>query len=143
MVRIGCDIGGVVKELTSQNQIPNALNSLNKLLESNEIIFISKCRDNYMQLTKQWLEINSLDKIPIYFCDTYSGKIEIARREKISVMIDDKLQVLSTFPESIIKIWLCDDQKKITGAKKYQQDLLKSVKLVNCWDDIVTIIMNL
>jgi hypothetical protein len=55
-------------------------------------------------------------------------------------MIDDRMQVLSTFPSSIIKIWFCLDPKKIEGAKKYQPDFINSVRIARSWKEIVELV---
>ena len=86
---------------------------------------------------------NKLDKFPTYFCYEFGDKIGIAVDHRVAVMIDDKLQVLKTFNENIIKIWFCDDQKKIDGMRKYQPELLNSVRLAYNWNQVLDIIDNM
>ena len=65
---------------------------------------------------KNWLEVHSLDSIPIYFCRGNRDKLEIGSRLQINVMIDDKSQVLSLFPETVKKLWFNPEKAKIDGA---------------------------
>ena len=51
-----------------------------------------------------------------YFSELYSEKVEIAAKNNVAIMIDDKIQVLSKFSDETLKIWLCDDEKKISGT---------------------------
>jgi hypothetical protein len=78
-----------------------------------------------------------LDKIKVYFCDSYEDKVKIATKCNVDVMIDDKIKVLNCFGDQTKKIWLCDDDKKITGANKYQPDLLEKLKVARQWHDIL------
>jgi hypothetical protein len=48
-------------------------------------------------------------------------------------MIDDKLQVFREIPNTINKIWLCNDLNKINGAYKYQPDEVSKVTICNDW----------
>lgn len=139
-MKIGCDIGGVIKQLTSDDEIPNAIKSINELAKSHEVIFISKCGDSFKKRTEDWLESKKLH-MKIIFCKDYDDKVKIATLLGITVMIDDKLQVLRTFPDNITKIWLCDDQKRIAGTRKHQPELLETIKLANTWDDIMLILV--
>ena len=129
---IGCDIGGVVKEMTSSNSIPNSIESI-KILEEQgfNIIFISKCKKNFQKTILDWLEQNNL-KNPIYFCEEYFEKCALCVKYKVDYMIDDKLQVFREIPDNIKKIWLCNDEKKILGAKKFQPDEI--LKVYICFD---------
>jgi uncharacterized HAD superfamily protein len=137
---IACDIGGVVKNLTTDDAIDDAIVSVLKLAEKNTIIFISKCKKLYEEKTKLWLIANKLDHFKIYFCEDYEGKIKIAEKEKVEIMIDDKIQVLVTFPKSILKIWFCNDQQKINGTIKYQPDFFASVSIAKNWCDVMEIL---
>ncbi len=55
-------------------------------------------------------------------------------------MIDDKLQVFREIPNNIKKIWLCDDKKKILGAKKFQPDKLSRVNICSDWNEIIILV---
>jgi 3-phosphoglycerate kinase len=137
---IGCDIGGVVKEMNSDNSIKNSIESI-KLLEEKgyKIIFISKCGENFQKSIIEWLKQNQLNN-KIYFCKEYSQKCALCIENKVNYMIDDKLQVFREIPNSIKKIWLCDDEKKINGAKKFQPNELLNVSICSDWNEIVDLI---
>ena len=57
-------------------------------------------------------------------------------------MIDDKLQVFRKTPNNIQKIWLCNDIKKISGAKKFQPNEVSNVNICSDWNEIVNLIIN-
>lgn len=137
---IGCDIGGVVKEMISDDPIYGAIETI-KNLEKNghEVIFISKCKKNFQQILSAWLKNNNLPN-KVYFCEEYSEKCAICINLKVNYMIDDKLQVFKEIPESINKIWLCNDYNKINGAKKYQPDEVNKVNICNNWTEISNLI---
>lgn len=139
---IACDIGGVIKNQINDEPIESAVECLIKLSQSpsNAIIFISKCKDSYKQKSNMWLEQYNLSHIRAYYCLEYDEKIKIANDNNVNVMIDDKMQVLRSFPMSITKIWFCSDPKKIEGAQKFQPDFLNSVRIARSWEEIMEII---
>ena len=96
-LKIGCDIGGVIRDLVSENPITDSIKSINKLLVTHKVVFISKCKEKYKDKSFKWLKENNLSSIPVYFCLEYADKVNIASDEKINVMIDDRLQVLKNF----------------------------------------------
>jgi hypothetical protein len=139
---IGCDIGGVVKEMISDLPISNSIESIRQLEEDgNQVIFISKCGEKFQKIILDWLKQNDL-KNKIYFCNEYSEKCAICIGLKVNFMIDDKLQVFREIPTTIKKIWLCDDYKKISGAKKFQPDEVSSVSVCSNWNEIYNLIVN-
>lgn len=134
---IGCDIGGVMRDLLTEEPIIDAIESLENLSKKNyKIIFISKCKEAYKIRSTDWLKSQNLDHFEVYYCLDYSGKNKIALEQNVSMMIDDKMQVLSRLDPRIFKIWFCDDSKKIEGAKKYQTDLWNSVHLARNWTEV-------
>lgn len=139
---IACDIGGVIRNNVDDEPIENAVESVIKLAEnpSNRVIIISKCKDSYKQGSIEWLEKHNLSHIPTYYCLEYGEKVKIANDNNVNIMIDDRMQILSTFPSSIIKIWFCSDTKKIEGAKKFQPDYFHSVRIAGSWIDVLEII---
>jgi len=139
---IGCDIGGVVKEMTSEQPILNSLETIDELEKlGHEIIFISKCKENFQKNILDWLKLNNLNKNKIYFCNEYSEKCALCKKLNCDYMIDDKLQVFREMPNNINKIWLCDDLKKINGAKKFQSDEVKLVTICSNWIEILNLII--
>ncbi|AYV82539.1 MAG: hypothetical protein Hyperionvirus1_118 [Hyperionvirus sp.] len=142
-MKIGCDIGGVLKEMISDEPIVDALETIRKLVElKHQIILISKCKEGYRTYIQEWLKEHKLDNLEVYYCDEYGEKIDIGMKEKIDVMIDDKIQVLNSFERNrdIKKIWFCCDSKKINGAKKYQSELLKNIFIAGDWKIVFEII---
>jgi uncharacterized HAD superfamily protein len=139
---IACDIGGVVKNHVNDEPIEDAIESVIKLSEdtSNQVIFISRCKDSYKEKSNNWLQKYNLSRIKAYYCLEYNEKVQIAHDNRVNVMIDDRMQVLRTFPTSIIKIWLCSDPKKIEGAQKFQPDFVDSVRLAQSWREIIDLI---
>jgi uncharacterized HAD superfamily protein len=139
---IACDIGGVIKNHVNDQPIENAVESVIKLSEntSNMVIFISKCNDKYKEKSTMWLEQHNLSHIRTYYCLEYGEKVKIANDNNVNIMIDDRMQVLSTFPSSIIKIWFCSDPKKIEGAKKFQPDFINSVRLARSWTEVIELV---
>ncbi len=138
---IGCDIGGVIKNLISNQPIPLAIDTLHQLmLNDHQIILISKCGHNYQTSTIQWLKDYQLDHIPVIFCLSYEDKVEIAKLHQVQVMIDDKIQVLKSFPTTINKVWFCDDEQKIKGTRKFQPDLMANLHLTRSWNEIYHVI---
>jgi len=141
---IGCDIGGVIRDLVSEEPIEEGVLTLKDLHASNyKIVFISKCKESYAAKSKNWLSSQGLDQFLVFFCLDYEGKSEIARREKVRIMIDDKIQVLTKLDKKVFKIWLCSDDKRIEGAKKFQPDFFAEVHLARNWSEIREIIRNL
>lgn len=137
---IGCDIGGVVKEMTSDDPIINSIESIRQLEEQgHQVIFISKCKENFQKTILDWLHQYQL-KNKIYFCNEYAEKCIICIGLKVNYMIDDKLQVFREIPNNIKKIWLCDDKKKILGAKKFQPDELSRVNICSDWNEIIKLV---
>ena len=142
-MKIGCDIGGVIKEMTSDNPIKGSIETINQLLkEGHSIVLISKCSETFRKQIDAWLKQYGLDHIEVKYCKEYSEKINIAQKLGIDVMIDDKIQVLQSFAQNpnITKIWFCDDEKKIKGTHKYQPELLKTMKFAKNWEMVMKII---
>lgn len=139
---IACDIGGVIKDHRTDEPIENALESIAQLSEnpSNRVIFISKCKDNFKEKSIEWMKMHNLSHIPTYYCLEYGDKVQIAHDHHVNIMIDDRMNVLSTFPPSIVKIWFCSDTKKIEGAKKFQPDYVSSVRLARNWPEVVELV---
>jgi hypothetical protein len=67
----------------------------------------------------------------------YDDKVKIANDNNVNIMIDDRMQVLRTFPSSILKIWFCSDPKKILGAQTFQPDFINSVHIAQTWEEII------
>lgn len=137
---IGCDIGGVVKELTTDNPINGAIDAIKNLEQNGHtIIFISKCKKNFQQILSEWLQNNGLIN-KVYFCEEYKEKCAICVKQNVNYMIDDKLQVFRDIPNTINKIWLCDNINKINGAYKYQPEEVKKVNICSDWNNILCLI---
>ena len=135
---IGCDIGGVVKEMNSNQPLPGALPALAHLQLHCDVVFVSKCSETYSRITREWLSENSLEHVPIFFCEDYEGKLPICAANRISIMIDDKIKVLKFFPATFTKIWLCDDDQKIMGLQQHDPMVFQSVQLARSWSDVLS-----
>ena len=128
--------------MTSDLPISNSIESIRQLEEQgHQIIFISKCGETFQKTILNWLENYHLGN-KIYFCNEYSEKCALCIRLQVNFMIDDKLQVFREIPNTIKKIWLCSDNKKILGAKKYQSDEVSNVIICSDWNAIYNIITN-
>ncbi len=138
---IGCDIGGVIKDMISDSPIPNSIESIKELEKlGHKIIFISKCKENFRLVISQWLRDYDLTN-QVLFCNEYSEKCEICVRVGVNYMIDDKLQVFREIPDSISKIWLTSDEKKISGAYKFQPGEVSKVTICSDWNQILDTIV--
>lgn len=138
---IGIDIGGVYRDLQTGLIMDNAFEIINEIINlGHKVYFISKCKPQMEININEWLKSVCLEHIPIFFCREYTEKLEIGNKLKIDMMIDDKMQVLSLFPDTVKKIWYCTDHAKIEGTRKYQPEFLSSVSLVQSWYEIKDII---
>ena len=137
---IGCDIGGVIRNQIDNTPIEDSIDTLKELSETSKIIFISKCKEAYLTSSQEWLKSNGLDSFQTFYCPDYKDKIAIASRENVSIMIDDKIQVLKTFNDDIFKIWFCNDSKRILGLKKYQPDIFESINLATNWKEVACLL---
>ena len=141
-MKIGCDIGGVIKDMGSDNEIPYAIETINELKNiGHEIIFISKCNNNYEIYLRNWLLKHNLNEFKVYFCLEYSNKKDICENNSIEIMIDDNQKVLNYFSDNnnnnnIHKIWYCDNDNIIRGTYKYQPEFMNQVKHIRHWTEI-------
>ena len=137
---ISFDIGGVIRDLQSGEPLPGAIESINEIINAgHKVYFISKCKPQMEINITEWLKTMSLDHIPVFFCREYIDKVTIGTKLKINMMVDDKMQVLTLFPETVKKVWFCDDKQKIEGTKKHQPEFLSSCTLVKNWTEILYI----
>ncbi len=144
---IGCDIGGVVKDRQTDKPIEGSIETIKEILSNDQkynLIFISKCKDHQRIKSNEWLKMENMDRVPVFYCYDYKEKLNIALRENVDIMIDDRIQVLSYFNEyhRILKIWFCQDEQKISGTKKYQPDLFESLSLTRDWSQVAHLIQN-
>jgi len=138
---IGCDIGGVVKDMTSNAPIEGALESLRSLQKLGfQIVFISKCKTSFRSVIKEWLLDQGLDKLPIHFCEEYADKAILVKRLGLHYMIDDKLQVFKDIPDNIMKLWLCNDDRKIDGARQFQSSQIDRVHVCRSWSELCSVL---
>jgi uncharacterized HAD superfamily protein len=140
---VGCDIGNVIRNNLDGLPIPDSVETIKELTTKFDFVFISKCKDKFKENSNKFLTENGLDSYKVFYCLEYDEKVEIAKKNNITIMIDDKIQVLQTFPSTTLKIWLCDDYKKIEGTKKYQKEFYDSVSLANNWEEVKEILLNI
>jgi hypothetical protein len=133
----GIDVGGVVKNQVTGLPIDGAIETLLRLIaEGHKVIFISKCRENFMKTTIEWLEMYDLSHIPIYFCETYPEKLLLAQQHGVQVMIDDKVTVLRHFSPEVFKlVWFCSEEKNIAGLRKHDPTMFHSFQLIRSWHE--------
>lgn len=136
-ITVACDIGGVVRDLATGEAVAGALDGLAELASSHRLIFISKCGPGFKELILSWLAARDFSAIPIFFCEEDEQKVNIARDQGVAVMVDDRIQVLRTFPESVTKVWLCSDEKKIAGTIKHQRELFETFQHARTWPDVM------
>lgn len=134
-LRIGCDIGNVLRHNVSGESVDGAVEGVNDLLESYEVVLISKCKESYKQRSLDWLEANNLSHLERHFVLEDHQKAELD--SGVSYMIDDKIKVLLTFGDDVKKIWFTNDWKKINGARKYNPEWLEKVEICHTWNEII------
>ena len=136
---IAFDIGGVVKDHSTDLPIDGAVEAILKLAEdsSKSVIFISKCKESYQEKTNTWLRKYNLEHIPTHFCLEYAEKVPIAEKNHVDIIVDDRMQVLCHFPASIMKIWFCSNPKNIEGARKFQPEFFNSVRIARDWNEVI------
>lgn len=141
---IGCDIGGVIRDPISGEPITGSIENIMILSQDHDIVFISKCKDSYKEKTYEWLKTHNLSNYKIIFCETYEEKAPIAVSQKIDIMIDDRITVLSNMKNltNIKKIWFCNDDQKINGTKKFNSTVFEYMELIRTWKDITDFILS-
>lgn len=137
---IACDIGGVMRDMITDDPIDGSIEGIKKMASLHKVIFISKCKDSYKEKMNQWLKKYDLSNIPIYFCESYGEKNKIALDNNVHIMIDDRIAVLQSMSPAIKKIWFCNDKQKIDGTKKHNPLLFSSLILIRNWNELITFI---
>ena len=118
--RIGIDIMGVIlpkaietgtiEEFLACPAIPNAVESIKKLVElykSENIFIISRCPEFAEKVIMQWFDLHNFFvetgfcRSNIYFCREQAGKAPIAQKLKLTHFIDDRMSVLD-FMDGIV-----------------------------------------
>ncbi len=136
-VVIGCDIGGVVRDLVTEEAIRDSIETLEGLDKLNfKIIFISQCKESYKSFCQRWLAAHGLNIYECFYCAHFSEKNEIALQNNVAVMVDDHMGVLDSLDEGIFKIWFCDDSKRIGDVKQCQPMDFASVQLARDWKQV-------
>lgn len=139
-MNIACDIGGVLRNLSTGLPIADAIDTILELNETNKVILISKCGPCFIAKITAWLEEYGLSSLPIFYCENYEDKVRIAAEQGVQVIIDDKIQVLRHFPGTVLKIWFCEEEQKIQGTMKHQPEFVASLKLARFWIEIPSIL---
>lgn len=113
---IAFDLGGVLFEtnndtnIFSENYLDTPIDQhiLNYILElkddtKNKLIIISKAFPNNARKSREVLKLNNLDIYfnSIIFCERKQDKSKIAEAMRVDIMIDDREDVLTHFPETI------------------------------------------
>lgn len=142
-MKIGCDVGGVVRAMVGGAPVEGAIEGLRTLQNrGHTIVFISKCKQRMRAEITLWLAEQKLTDIPIVFCEEDSQKRAIADAQGIGAMVDDKLSILSSLPMGVRKVWLCSEEKKVIGARKHQAGVLiqHNVVVADKWNTVVDVL---
>ena len=143
--KIGCDVGGVLSHLQTEQPIPGSLEGLAFLeKEGFPITFVSKCGDSMRQRVKAWLADKKLSHHPVYFCYGYDGKFPITKEKGIEIMIDDRIQVLRTFPlySGVKCLWFTRDEHEIQKVARNSPQLFAALVVVRNWEEVVRYILD-
>ena len=89
----------------------NAINIINKLAESNEVIICSKHNESRKQLTTKWIN-NKLNNVKIIYVDNFKDKLLIP----CDVRVDDKIECLQDNKSFNICYGLYDWNKEYKGV---------------------------
>lgn len=135
---IACDIGGVVREMTTGDAMPGAADALARLQAGGvRLIFLSKAKPAGRPAIAAWVASQpALAGIPLEFCEEYGDKAGMAARHGVTAMIDDKTQVLAGMPPSVARVWFCAEDKKIAGTRKHQPALFATLSVCRSWVDV-------
>ena len=96
------------------------------------IELISKCNANWAAKSSEGMASHpELSGLPVCYCLSYEDKLAIALAHHCTAMIDDKIAVLQSFPDSITKIWFVppSEEQKLKGTAKHQPELLKTMRV--------------
>ena len=127
MVKIGCDIGGVIRNTVDDGRpIAGAIEGVRELHKRSQVVFISKCGPTFRKAVLEFLKAHGLDDIPIQFCDDDNEKAGIGAKCGVTHMIDDTMPVLRSFDPRVIKIWFNPDEKKIKGLQLREPHVLRT-----------------
>jgi hypothetical protein len=137
---IACDIGGVVTNMATDEPVDGAIAGLAQLSTLHDVIFISKCGDSFKAKSTAWLAAHELGSVPTYYCEEHGDKAAIAAHHAVNVMIDDRIKVLRTFPDEVVKIWFCDEPKKVAGTRKHQPEIFATLRLATTWSQVLDIV---
>eukprot|EP01118_Nematostelium_gracile_P002602 TRINITY_DN1283_c0_g1_i1.p1 TRINITY_DN1283_c0_g1~~TRINITY_DN1283_c0_g1_i1.p1 ORF type:complete len:155 (-),score=29.89 TRINITY_DN1283_c0_g1_i1:80-544(-) len=131
--KVGCDIGGVIRDMRTEEPIENAVDCVKRIAFNCPFVFISKCKKDFQEKTNVFLKQIGLDSFTIIYCESGKDKVNLARQANVTIMIDDKIQVLRCFPDTTQKIWFCNDEKRISGLKKYEPELFAKLIVMRDW----------
>ena len=82
---------------------PKAIETINKLAETNNVYICSKHMESRKPLTLAWIN-KVMPKVKVIFVDNFSDKGETFKDIKVDIVIDDRIDCLSSFNDSIFKI---------------------------------------
>ena len=82
---------------------PKAIETINKLAETNNVYICSKHMESRKPLTLAWIN-KVMPKVKVIFVDNFSDKGETFKDIKIDIVIDDRIDCLSSFDGGIFKI---------------------------------------
>lgn len=146
-IKIGIDFGKTIGLVEEDKPYENCYSVLRYLLNFygiNNIYIVSKARNAMRIKISSWLEKNNFFeetnflKDHLIFCDNYDDKVDIVKKLKINVFIDDHIKVIqgiSKLDQMIKVIWFNKDANIKLIEKKNRMKIVNTFK----WDKIIKI----
>ena len=107
---IGCDIGGVVKEMISDDPIYGAIESIKNLeINGHEVIFISKCKKNFQYTHRIWHIVSIIvakRRVHVGYIARKVGQICFPKRHRICIIFPQHRYVIG-----ITNAFMCKQHK--------------------------------
>ena len=158
-IRLGVDIGGVLKphrtpeteprfvtSLQTTEPVPGSLETLRRLASGGfgpRLWVVSKCRAENEEPLRAWLGRNGfLDDglvllTDVHFCRERADKAEIARHLRLSHFVDDRPEVMSHMDRAIHRVLFQPDRD---DAAAYAASI-GGVPMVETWDDVAAALL--
>ena len=139
-IRVGIDFGktiGLVEEEVPYKDSYSVINFLIRYYGKENIFIVSKARTEMKQKINNWLvknkffKLTNFEKNNLIFCDNYEDKVNIVKKHKINVFIDDHYKVIhgiSELDQMIKVIWFNQDVDLKLISKKYRMKVVFSNK---------------
>lgn len=153
---LGIDIGNVITEggnemfspqFLNARQMPGAFESIQKLVTEifgpEKVFLVSKCGVNMQRKTVEWLrhhkfyELTGVKEDHVHFCLERHQKAAICQKLRITIFIDDRLEILGYLtkvdpPKTALYLFKPNEKE----VRKYSQ-FRPYVKGVESWEEVV------